>query len=101
MNLTPHSAPKMARAPRYKHRIASLRKNSMERIDITLEEYNGCDLLNIAVVRDSTGKHRLNGMRGTARYVSLHTRLLPQLIEVLQDAERQARAQGVLAEKDQ
>jgi hypothetical protein len=91
----------MPRSPRYKHKVATLRKNSMERIDITLEEYNGCDLLNIAVVRDSTGRHFLNGMRGTARYVSVSTRLLPQLIEALQEAERQARAQGILPEKDQ
>jgi hypothetical protein len=90
MNLAPHSAPKMARTARYRHKIASVRKNSMERIDVTLEEYNGCDLLNLAVVRDSTGHHRLNGMRGTARYVSVNTRLLPQLIAALQDAERKA-----------
>jgi hypothetical protein len=97
LNLAPHSAPKMARAARYKHKVATLRKNSMERLDITLEEYNGADLLNIAVVRDSTGHHRLNGMRGTARYVSLNARLLPQLIAVLQDAQRKAAELGVLS----
>lgn len=97
MNLTPHSAPKMQRAPRYKHKVATLRKNSMERLDITLEEYGGHDLLNIAVVRDSTGHHRLNGMRGTARYVSVNTRLLPQLIAALQDAERKAQELGILS----
>lgn len=96
LNLTPHSAPKMQRAPRYKHKVATLRKNSMERINITLEEYNGFDLVNLAVVRDSTGQHRLNGMRGTARYVSLHTRLLPQLIEALRTAEQKAKELGVL-----
>ena len=98
MDLTPHSAPKMQRAPRYKHKVATLRKNSMERLDITLEEYNGVDLLNLAVVRDSTGKHRLNGMRGTARYVSLSTRLLPQLIAALEEAKRRAIAEGLLPE---
>ena len=96
MNLTPHSAPKMIRAPRYKHKVASLRKNSMERLDITLEEYNGADLVNLAVARDSTGHHRLNGMRGTARYVSLNARLLPQLIAALQEAERKAVELGIL-----
>jgi hypothetical protein len=101
MNLTPHSAPKMQRAPRYKHKVATLRKNSMERLDITLEEYNGCDLVNLAVVRDSSGHHTLNRMKHTARYVSVSARLLPQLIEALQEAERQARAQGILPEKDQ
>jgi hypothetical protein len=86
----------MQRAARYKHKVATLRKNSLERLEITLEEYNGCDLLNLAVVRDSSGSHRLNGMRGTARYVSLNTRLLPQLIAALQDAQRKAAELGIL-----
>jgi hypothetical protein len=87
----------MGRSPRYKHKVASLRKNSLERLDITLEEYNGADLLNLTVVRDSTGTHRLNGMRGTARYVSIGVHLLPQLIACLQDAQRKAIERGVLA----
>jgi hypothetical protein len=96
MNLTPHSAPKMPRAARYKHKIATLRKNSMERLDITLEEYNGCDLLNLAVVRDSTGNHSLNRMKGTARFVSVNVCLLPQLIVALQDAQHRAHELGLL-----
>ncbi len=55
MNLTPHTAPKMDRAPRYRHKVASFRKNSMERLDIVIEEYNGLDLLNLSVTRDSSG----------------------------------------------
>jgi hypothetical protein len=96
MNLTPHSAPKMARAPRYKHKVATIRKNSMERLDICLEEYNNVDLVNLSVVRDSTGRHSFNGMRGTARYVSLNARLLPQLIAALQDAQRKAIELGII-----
>jgi hypothetical protein len=96
MNLTPHSAPKMQRAPRYKHKVATIRKNSMERLDITLEEYNGNDLVNLAVVRDSTGHHSLNRMKRTARYVSVSTRLIPKLIEALQAAERKAMEIGAL-----
>jgi hypothetical protein len=101
LNLTPHSAPKMARAARYKHTIANIRKNSCERLQVTLEEYNGCDLVNLSVVRDSTGRHSLNGMRGTARFVSLNARLLPQLIAALQDAERKAQELGLLATDNQ
>jgi hypothetical protein len=86
----------MGRAARYKHKVATLRKNSMERIDITLEEYNGADLLNLAVVRDSSGRHSLNGMRNTARYVSVNARLIPQIIAALQEAERKAQELGVL-----
>jgi hypothetical protein len=96
MHLTPHSAPKMPRAARYKHKVASLRKNSMERLDISLEEYNGAYLVNLSVVRDSTGRHSLNGMRGTARFVSLSVQLLPPLILALQEAERQAVKEGLL-----
>src|SRR3954451_10647095 len=78
MNRTPpHTAPKMACAPRYRHKVASFRKNSMERVDVTLEEYNGLDLLNISVTRDSSGRHSLTKMRGTARYISLQTKQLP------------------------
>ena len=98
MNLTPHSAPKMPRAARYKYKVATLRKNSMERLDITLEEYNGCDLLNLAVIRDDSGRHSLNGMKGTARFVSVAVRLLPQLIAALQEAKRKAEAEGLLPE---
>src|SRR4051812_19461802 len=96
MNLTPHTAPKMDRASRYRHKVASFRKNSMERVDITIEEYNGLDLLNLFVTRDSSGKHSLNRMRGTARYISLQVKQLPQLIEALKEAERLAIKQGLL-----
>ena len=79
MNLTPHSAPKMNRPPRYRHKVASFRKNSLERIDVEPTEYNGVDLCNIAVVRDSTGRHQLNAMHGTSRFVSIGIQLLPEL----------------------
>ena len=97
MNLIPHTAPQMGRAPRYRHRIANLRKNSMERLTVTLEEYNGADLLNIAVVRDSSGSHSLNRMKGTARFVSIGARLLPDIIRALQDAKAKAVELGILA----
>jgi hypothetical protein len=63
MNLSPHTAPKMARAPRYRHKVASFGKNSMERVDVMLEEYNGIDLLNVSV-SDSSGQHSLKRRRG-------------------------------------
>src|SRR5687767_11951238 len=98
--LNPHSAPKMARAARYKHTIANIRKNSCERLQVTLEEYNNVDLVNLSVIRDNSGRHSLNGMRGTARFVSVNIRLLPQLIEALQDAQLKARELGVLEQSD-
>ena len=97
MNLSRHSAPQMDRKPRYRHKVASFRKNSMERIDVSLDEYNGSDLVNIAVVRDATGAHSLNGMKGTARYVTVQTRQLRDLIEALRTAERLAVAEGILS----
>lgn len=87
----------MGRAPRYKHEVAALRKNSCERVHISLEEYNGIDLTNLAVKRDSTGKHRVGSMKQTARYVSIQTQQLPDLIKALQDAEAKARELGVLS----
>ena len=96
MNLSRHSAPQMERKPHYRHKVASLRKNSVERIEVTLDKYNGSDLVNIAVVRDATGSHSLNGMKGTARYVTVQTGQLRDLIEALQDAERRAVAEGIL-----
>ena len=86
----------MGRAPLYKIEIAALRKNSCERLHVSLEEYNGTDLTNLAVKRDGTGKHRLNGMKATARFVSIQTRLLPDLIRALQGAEARAIAEGLL-----
>jgi hypothetical protein len=56
----------------------------------------GADLCHVSVKRDGTGNHSLNKMKGTARYVSLSVRLLPQLIAALQDAEREALADGLL-----
>jgi hypothetical protein len=101
LTLNPHSAPKMSRAPRYRHKVASIRKNSLERIEIELIEYNDNDLCHIAVKRDSSGHHSLNKMRETARYVSLATRLLPQLIAALQDAQRRAAELGILESTNQ
>lgn len=91
-----HSAPAMGRAPKYKHEIAAMRKNSCERVHISLEEYNGVDLLNLAVKRDSTGRHNLKDMKQTARFVSIQTRQLPELIKALQNAEAKAKAMGLL-----
>ena len=96
MNLTPHTAPKMDRAPRYRHQVASFRKNSMERLDVVIEEYNGLDLLNLSVTRDSSGQHSLKRMRGTARYISLQIKQLPQLLEALKEAEQLAIKRGLL-----
>jgi hypothetical protein len=96
MTLNPHSAPKMHRAPRYRHKVASIRKNSLERIEIELIEYNDNDLCHIAVKRDSSGHHSLNRMKETARYVSLNVRLLPQLIAALRDAEQRAQELNLL-----
>ncbi len=96
MNLTPHSAPKMNRPPRYRHKIGSFHKNSLERVEVELTEYNGVDLCNIAVVRDDSGRHSLNGMKGTARYVSLGVRHLDRLISDLTKAREHAHAMGLL-----
>jgi hypothetical protein len=88
----------MSRPPRYHITVASLRKNAMERLQVLLTEYNGNDLVHVAVVRDATGKHQVRGMKGTARYVSLNVRQLPALIAGLEEARRRAIAEGLLAD---
>lgn len=93
-----HSAPQMGRAPRYHIEVANIRKNSMERLQVLLTEYNGADLVHVAVARDATGKHHVRGMKGTARYVSLNVRQLPALISALEEARSRAIAEGLLAD---
>lgn len=91
-----HTAPAMGRAPAYKHEIASLRKNSGERLVVTLEEYNRSDLCNLTVRRDGSGQHRKGKMKATARVVSIRVSQLPALIAALQDARAKAVDMGTL-----
>jgi hypothetical protein len=65
---------------------------------VQLTEHNGVDLVDVAVVRDTTGKHDVRGMKGTARYVSLNVRQLSALIAGLEDARRRATAEGLPAD---
>lgn len=95
-----HTAPQMGRQAKYKHQVASLRKNSCERLTVSLEEYNGTDLLNLSVKRDSTAKHRVGRMKQTARFVSIQIHQLPALIEALKEAEQKAIEIGVLQKEN-
>ena len=73
--------------------IATLRKNSIEEIRVGLDEYKGHDLVSIRVWTDPyAGTERVATKKG----ISIGVRLLPELIAVLQQAEAEARAAGLL-----
>jgi hypothetical protein len=87
MNLTPHIAPRWSAHRTIGTTAASFGKNSMERVDVTLEEYNGIDLqtcLSPATVRASTPSRGCAGPLGTS--ISSSKQLL-QLIASLKEGE--------------
>ena len=73
--------------------IATFSKNKVEEIRIDLTEYQGHDLISARVWAPSQG----TGVKvPTKKGLTLNVRLLPDLIEALQEAEREARAAGLL-----
>jgi len=73
---------------------AVIQKNSAEEIRIGLAEYNGHDLLQVRVWADPRGggSDRIPTKAG----IACNVRLLPDLIEALQQAETRAREAGLL-----
>jgi hypothetical protein len=74
--------------------IAVIRKNALEEIRVGLSEFNGHDLLNIRVWAEPR-----NGGAGripTKAGIACNVRLLPELIEALQQAAMAARKAGLL-----
>ena len=76
------------------YRGAVLRKNMTEEIRIELSEFNGHDLINVRIWTDprNGGSERIPTKAG----ICCNVRLLPELIDALQQAETQARAGGLL-----
>lgn len=75
------------------HVVATLQKNAIEEVHVTLDEYNGAQLIDIRVFT----QYRTTGEIGpTKKGVSLKLELLPQLVEALRQAETKARSQGLL-----
>ena len=77
--------------------IATIEKNQIEQIRIDLSEYCGHDLINLRTWAnyDSPTAEK----RPTKKGFALRVALLPELIEALQAAEREARAAGLLKDE--
>jgi hypothetical protein len=73
--------------------IATITKNAREQVRITLGQFNGRDILNLRVWFQSDGGEWRPSNKGIACKVEL----LPQLAAALTEAERQARAGGLIA----
>ena len=73
--------------------IAVVSKNQIEEVRVTLGEFQGHDLVSARVyaTRDASGE-RVPTKKG----LTLSIQKLPDLIEALQEAEREARAAGLL-----
>ena len=79
--------------------IATIPKNQREQIVVALSEFEGqdatYDMINARVFYDAgNGK-----MKPTRNGLSVPVRLLPELIEALEEAERQARAAGLIEDE--
>ena len=74
--------------------IATIRKNALEEIRVELGEFNGHDLVNVRVWAEprNGGAERIPTKAG----IACNVRLLPELIEALQQAEMAARQAGLL-----
>ena len=75
--------------------IATIVKNQREEVRVSLDEFKGHRLVDIRVFTDPyTGDERVATKKG----ISLAVGKLPALIAALRDAEREARAAGLLAD---
>jgi hypothetical protein len=74
--------------------IATIRKNALEEIRVELSEFSGHDLVNVRVWAEphNGGTKRIPTRAG----IACNVRLLPELIEALQQAEMAARKAGLL-----
>jgi hypothetical protein len=75
--------------------IATIEKNRSEELRIALKEYEGHDYVDIRTYVEPYADHG-QGRVPTKKGVTLGVAKLPALIEVLREAERGARAAGLL-----
>jgi Transcriptional Coactivator p15 (PC4) len=75
--------------------VAVIQKNKLEEIRVGLNEFNGHDLINIRVWAEprNGGSERIPTKAG----IACNVRLLPELIEALQQAAMVARKAGLLS----
>ena len=72
--------------------VAVVRKNGLEEIRVSLDSYNGHDLLDVRTYADFSGAGE---RRATKKGISLRVDALPELITALHKAEAQARGRGL------
>ena len=79
--------------------VATISKNQIEEVRVTLGEYQGHKLVSVRVYAnwDSAGSPR----RPTKKGIALKLERLPALISGLQEAERRARATGALKDEQE
>lgn len=72
--------------------VATIQKNAREELRVSVEEFRGVPLVNMRVFY----KHPLGDMRPGKQGVALRLELLPELRHALEEAEAEARRQGLL-----
>ena len=90
--LQPTRAPRMQRPADYEFIIGELRKNTAERLRVTIHEFNGHDMLSarVYVGRD------IGQAKPTPKGITVYVSTLPKLIRLLQEAEAKARAEELI-----
>jgi hypothetical protein len=82
----------MSRPAQYEFVIGELRKNAAERVQVSLHEFNGHDMLSVRVyVGQDVGQ-----AKPTQKGITVNVVTLPKLISLLQEAEAKARAEGLI-----
>ncbi len=79
--------------------VGSITKNAIEELRVGLSEYRGHHLINCRIWANYDSP--LEEKRPTKKGFALAVAKLPELIAALQEAEQQARVQGLLGERDE
>ena len=80
-------------------RVATIAKNRLEELRISLTEYRGHDLVDIRVFAlPYAGRGTVKAMVATKKGLALNVAKLSALIAALQTAERQAQEAGLLSD---
>jgi hypothetical protein len=77
--------------------IATLVKNAREQVRVSLDHYQGHDLIDVRVVMELNPETK--AMMPTKKGISLRIEQLPDLISALRKAVEEARRRGLLDQK--
>ena len=81
------------RPPDSSRTIATIPRNPLEEIRVRLSTYKGADLIDLRIFREPDDSDE---RRPTKRGIALRIERLPELLHALREAERAARADGLL-----